>query len=272
MIPIESPVAAARCRPIPTAMRRWIRPFLFGLLAFFPGLPFVAAAEASPKPKVDVVEPFDPTDPSPPAIPIRDLPLIEVPAAADHGVIAVHLTGDDGYDDTDRRLARGLASQGVPVIVLDSRKYFTAPRTPEGAAADLARILRFYLPAWHGRQFVMSGFSFGADVMPFLLNRLPADLRQKLRSVTLLSPTGEATFHYRLPDWGPAPKVPHYPVAPELERLRGERMLCFYGATDKGAMGPQLDPTLITCYRMPGGHAIGKRSQLAAEKIVEAIR
>ncbi|MGE5179829.1 MAG: AcvB/VirJ family lysyl-phosphatidylglycerol hydrolase [Bacteroidota bacterium] len=263
---------AARCRLFPSAPRRWIHPFLCGILAVLLGLPYAAAAGAAPRPKADVVEPFDPTDPSPPATPVRDLPIIEIHAAASHGVIAVHLTGDDGYDDTDRGLAQGLANQGVPVIVLDSRKYFATQRTPEGAAADLARILRFYLPAWHGRQFVMSGFSFGADVMPFLLNRLPQDLREKLRSVTLLSPTGEATFHYRLAEWGPAPKDPHYPVVPELERLRGERMLCFYGAEDKGAMGPQLDPTLITCYRMPGGHSIGKRSLLAAEKIVEAIR
>jgi len=41
---------------------------------------------------------------------------------------------------------------------------------------DLTRILRHYLPAWNRQKVVLVGYSMGADVLPFLISRLPADL------------------------------------------------------------------------------------------------
>lgn len=203
---------------------------------------------------------------------LADLPLVEVPASADPGLIAVHLTGDGGYSSADRAVAEGLAGEGVPVVVLDTRKYFRTERAPEIAAADLARILDHYLGAWHARQFVMIGYSFGADVMPYLLNRLPPDLRSRLQSVVLLGPTEQAEFHVHLTERLGLSKSTRYPVLPELERLRGARILCLYGAHDGETIGPRLDPSLVTRYEIPGGHLIGKRSHLIVDKILETIR
>jgi type IV secretory pathway VirJ component len=203
---------------------------------------------------------------------LADLPLVEVPAKADLGVLAVHLTGDGGYDSTDRGIAQGLASQGIPVVALNTRKYFGTARTPESAAEDLARILRHYLDAWHARQFVTIGYSFGANVMPYLLDRLPQDLRSRLRVVALLAPTGQAEFRFHITEWLGLSNSTQYPVVPELQRLRGARILCFYGAHDGETIGPRLDPSLVTGYQIPGGHSIGKESRLIVEEILRTIR
>jgi type IV secretory pathway VirJ component len=218
-----------------------------------------------------VARPSNATEP--PAGPaVTDLPLIEVPGNGDLGLLAVYLTGDGGYHGTDKGIAQGLASAGIPVAALNTRKYFGTARSPESAAEDLARILRHYLEAWHARQFITIGYSYGANVMPYLLTRLPQDLRTRLRAVVLVSPTEWADFHFHITEWLGVSHSTRYPVTPELERLHGTQVLCFYGASDGETIGPRLDPSLVTKTEIPGGHLVGKGTQLIVEKIVETIR
>ena len=109
---------------------------------------------------------------------IGDLPLQEVHASGSAAEFALLLTGDGGWAGLDQELAARLAASGVPTVGLNSLKYFWKARTPEEAARDVARILRHYLAAWNKQRVLLVGYSFGADVLPFVVNRLPADLRR----------------------------------------------------------------------------------------------
>ena len=42
------------------------------------------------------------------------------------------------------------------------------------------------MAAWHKRQIVLVGFSFGADALPAIVPRLPPDLRHHIRLVGLV--------------------------------------------------------------------------------------
>jgi type IV secretory pathway VirJ component len=141
----------------------------------------------------------------PSVVSVSDLPLIEVPAdsAAQSDILAVHLTGDGGWGVTDRGLAQALAGHGIPVVGLNSLQYFWKRRSPEAAAADLDRLIQHYLTAWNKRRAIIIGYSFGADVLPFMLNRLPADTLRHVDLITFsdwvrkpslssISPTGSA--------------------------------------------------------------------------------
>lgn len=235
----------------------WLWSGLFGLLTL---VSFLTVARPS-----SAIEP-----PAGPAV--TDLPLVEVPANGDPGLLAVYLTGDGGYHGTDRAIAQGLASQGIPVAALNTRKYFGEARTPDSAAEDLARIIRHYLDAWHARQFITVGYSYGANVLPYLMTRLPQDLRDRSRAVVLVSPTAWADFHFHITEWLGVTHSTRYPVGPELQRLQGMRVLCFYGASDGETIGPRLDPSLVAKNEIPGGHLVGKGASLIVEKIVETLR
>ena len=50
---------------------------------------------------------------------------------------------------------------------------------------------------------ILIGYSFGADVLPFIVNRLPDDLRKRIASVNLLGLSTEATFEIHVADWIP---------------------------------------------------------------------
>ena len=107
---------------------------------------------------------------------VTNLPLVEVRArGTPASMLAVMFSGDGGWASIDRDVGEQLASRGIDVVGLNSLRYFWTRRTPDGAAADLVRILRHYLAAWHARRIVLLGYSRGADVLPFLASRLPRE-------------------------------------------------------------------------------------------------
>lgn len=132
---------------------------------------------------------------------------------------AVLLTGDGGWAELDKAVATELAHAGVPVVGWSSLTYYWTPRTPERAAADLARIIEHYAESWHRNRVRIVGYSFGADVAPFLVNRLPERVRARIDSVTLLGPSPAASFEFHVSDWLGGGHDSRYPTGPELDRL-----------------------------------------------------
>jgi type IV secretory pathway VirJ component len=192
---------------------------------------------------------------------LPDLPLIEIPAPAGARPtpqLAVLLTGDGGWATTDRGLSRALAKNGIPVVGWNSLRYFLHRRNPEGTTRDLERILRWYLPAWRRERAVLIGYSFGADVMPFLVHRLPEDLRARISLVALLGPDEKAVFRFHLSEWLGKESRDTLPVRPEIEALRGLPILCAYGQQEARSLCKELAPGLARVLVRPGSHIIGK--------------
>ena len=109
---------------------------------------------------------------------VDDLPLVEVPAPdSNTDTLCVIVSGDGGWAAIDKGISAALAKQGIPVVGLNALKYFWSARTPDQSAKDLERILRHYLAAWKKQKVLLVGYSFGADVIPFMATRLPDDLR-----------------------------------------------------------------------------------------------
>ncbi len=190
---------------------------------------------------------------------VRDLPLVEVPAsgtaaAGEDQLFAVLLTGDGGWAGIDQDVGGALAARGIPVVGLNTLKYFWATRTPEVAAHDLERIIRRYALAWHRPKVLLVGYSFGADVLPFLYTRLPADLRVDVRSVNLLGLSDTATFEFHVSDWIPGMEGDGRPTAPEIARMQGVRVLCLYGVEEEGSPCPKLTGPQLKSIGLPGGH------------------
>jgi type IV secretory pathway VirJ component len=205
---------------------------------------------------------------------LQDLPLVEVPAKGPaRDILAVLLTGDGGWAAADRGLANDLAAAGIPVVGLNTLKYFWTKRTPEKAAADLERILRRYLPAWGKGRAVLVGYSLGADVLPFMLNRLPEDLQARVDQAVFIGPSETVEFEFHVLDWlGRSPKNP-LPVAPEIARIRpGIALLCVYGEKDTDQICGRLDHDRVKSVVLGGGHKMGSGFGPVADAILSTLR
>jgi type IV secretory pathway VirJ component len=194
--------------------------------------------------------------PAPPKVSARelgDLPLIEVSATGSGDTLALLISGDGGWAGIDKELAAEISKQGMPVIGLDSLRYFWKERTPETTAADVDRILRYYLAAWNKRAVLLIGFSQGADVMPFIVNRLPPATRSRVPLVALLSLSQSAVFEFHLQNWL-GRSDDEVPVAPEVAKMSGVRALCVYGEDDDETMCTHPEAKTLQVVKLEGGH------------------
>lgn len=201
---------------------------------------------------------------------VRDLPLVELPSNSGSRSLAVVISGDGGWASLDRQIGETFAARGVPVVGLNSLQYFWNARTPEQAAADLARIVRHYFLSWNTSELLLVGYSRGADVLPFMVSRLPADLKARVRIVALLGVGKTAGFEFHLTDLIGGSGRGERPTAPEIARLRGLPIVCIYGSDerDSGCLG--LPRGLATTVTMQGGHHFGGAYREIAERILKA--
>ena len=201
---------------------------------------------------------------------VTDLPLIELPAAHPSDLLAVVLSGDGGWRDLDKTIAEKLSRRGVQVVGWDSLHYFWSAKTPAQAAHDLARVLRVYSALWHTKHVALIGYSFGADVLPFLYNRLPAAQRREVSLISLLGFAKAADFEIHITGWlGLPPSSKALPVAPELATIPPSLIQCFYGATEDDTFCPALANTGVTLIRTPGGHHFGGHYEPLARRILD---
>jgi type IV secretory pathway VirJ component len=211
---------------------------------------------------------------------VGGLPVVEVrPAAAGGGgvgsrTLAVILSGDGGWVAVDREMAAAFAREGVAVVGWNLRDYLHRARTPDETAHDLTRVLTHYLAAWHLERAVVVGYSRGADLAPFMVSRLAADLRQRIVLVAFLGPSEWAGFQFHLIDLiSDKHRASDLPVRPEVVKLRGMQMLCIYGRGDRGAICPTLDPTLAQPIAHEGGHRVtAHEGRFMAEIILRALK
>jgi type IV secretory pathway VirJ component len=209
---------------------------------------------------------------APPPAQLADLPIVEVPAAEGahpSRLFAVLLSGDGGWAGIDKSLGAAFAAQGIPVAGFDSLRYFWSARTPEGLAADLDRVIRYYAARWGRDQALLVGYSQGADVLPFALNRLPPATRASVRLTALLGPGQKASFEFHVANWlGPSGDLP---IAPEAHKLAADETLCLYGQDEKDSLCPELAPAHARPLPLAGGHHFGGDYDALAARILAAV-
>jgi len=204
---------------------------------------------------------------------VADLPLVEVPATAPEiDAFAVDITGSGGYEGLDVEIGDALAEQGVPLVALSSPDYFWTTRDAEGMSRDLARILEHYLKAWHKSKVVLIGYSQGADVIPYMVTRLPEELRAKVASIGLVGPDDQAELDMGLSGFRnrkPPATLPVISETAETARLKGHKVVCVYGKREKHSICPALDPALgIDLLTVGSGHGFSGRAPEMIERFL----
>ena len=202
---------------------------------------------------------------------IAQLPIVEVPATSGSGdTLAVLITGDGGWAGLDREVAKRLSEQGVPVVGLDALSYFWNKRTPSETAKAVEAVIGHYKAVWRKTKLLLVGYSFGADVMPFVVNRLPADQRTQVRLLTLIVPSQSAQFEFHVAEWAGFNTGETLPILPEMQEAKGVRTLCVYGTEEKDSLCPHLASLGAKIVGLPGGHHVGGNYDQLVREIMTA--
>jgi type IV secretory pathway VirJ component len=183
------------------------------------------------------------------------LPVVEVPCTGNTGQpLLIGISGDGGWKGYIDNVGKDLATHGIPVVGIDALRYFWKAKDPDETAKDLARAIRYYLKKWNRDSFVLLGYSFGADVMPYAVNRLPEDLKARLKMVVLLSPSNYADFEFHFSSWLNQVHSRNFPVLPELEKMKAVHTIIFYGKEEPKKPAAPLAGGSIEVVMVNGDH------------------
>ncbi len=180
--------------------------------------------------------------------------LIYQPSNPASKKMIVMLSGDGGWLGFNDTLAMGFAKKGYHVIGFNSRTYFWHQKDPGQTASDVAKLISKYVEEWKIRRIVLNGYSFGADVVPFIYNRLPADLRVKIDKVQLLSPYLSTDFKIHLADLiSDGDDNRAYKVKDEVNKITIP-ILCFYGQDEQPKPLADMQKINFHLAIVPGDH------------------
>lgn len=175
-------------------------------------------------------------------------------SARDPSTAVVWLTSDSGWLRLNSSMPRALSNEGHTVVVWNSLRYYLSKKEPERAAADLSTIVAALAERGHDRIY-LAGYSYGAGVLPFLVNRLPAEDRARIVGVALLAYPGSGEFRFSPMGWLGRVTSDALPAQPEVERLEVP-VLCAAGESDPTRDCRSLAATGAQISILPTGHRL----------------
>ncbi len=202
------------------------------------------------------------------AMPVVEVPAIDPDTASD--TVSLFYSGDGGWRDLDRDVAEEMAKRNYPVVGIDALRYYWQHKSPEQSAVDLAKLMKLYQDKWGAKNFVLIGYSFGADVLPAIYNRLTPAAQQQVRGIQLIALARSGSFEIEVQGWlGTAGK--EAATGPEVARLPAGKVLCVYGKDEVSESGCTEATTVGEKLELPGGHHFDEDYPALAARLIKDI-
>jgi type IV secretory pathway VirJ component len=184
----------------------------------------------------------------------QSLPIITEYRGTNTRPMIFEITGDGGWRGFDIKMSLEYKANNFSYIFLNSIKYFWTTKTPEQLAQDITPTLRSYLKAWNKQDMILVGFSFGAEILPFMLNELPEDLKQKVKMIVMITPAKSSDFDVHLTDMMGVDHKYKYDVIKEVEKITATKVLCIYGDKESSIFKEPINQKNLKVEYIKGGH------------------
>jgi type IV secretory pathway VirJ component len=181
-----------------------------------------------------------------------DLPVFLYPSSNSSSKKILFLfSGDGGWIEFEDNLAVEFAKNEFTTIGLNSRTYFWKQKTPQQTARDLILLINKYSKIYNSKTIYLAGYSFGADVIPFVYNLLPEDIKRNVIALQMLSPFASTDFDVHIINLG-SDNYP-YKVKAEIENIKIPTF-CFYGEREDQKALKNIKQKNFFLKLLPGNH------------------
>jgi type IV secretory pathway VirJ component len=203
------------------------------------------------------------------------LPLIAQPSKADPSKPMIfYITGDGGWNAFSRELTASLVEKGYPVLSLDASKYFWKQKTAAQASIDAGSVINKYAKQWGRKKIIMLGYSFGADVIPFIYLGCSSRLASQVQGICLLSPSEHTDFEVHLLQMLGGGSKNGESVIGAINSISTEPILLVFGDDEKEFPILQLSIKNYKTIYLQGGHhyehAIESLSRIIVDNMDQA--
>jgi type IV secretory pathway VirJ component len=183
----------------------------------------------------------------------KALPLSIYKSADTTKPLIFYMSGDGGFNKFSVSFMEALNKSGYAVIGLNSKEYFWSKKKPEEAANAIEQVLTDSNKHWKKKNILLIGYSFGADVAPFILTHFSPAFAVKVNHLFLLSPSEKTDFEVHLlqmAGWG---KNQGQSVPAEINKT-SKPVTIIAGDDEKDFPFDQLTIKNKKIIKMPGGH------------------
>ncbi len=183
-----------------------------------------------------------------------------------------YISGDGGFNKFSTELCGKLNTSGYQITALNAKSYFWDKKTPAETASAISAYLAKQFSGRKNQQLVLAGYSFGADVMPFIVNKLPDSLRNKLVSVLLLSPATTTDFEVHWSDMFGGTQKRSMDVIAEINKMSSPKTVTIFGNDETDF--PVNDIRLKNHIQetLPGGHHFDGDTDEVAKRIMKYFK
>ena len=184
-----------------------------------------------------------------------DLPLSIIPTSINEDLpLVFFISGDGGWTSFDQSVCEKLAEKGMPVLGLDAQKYFWNEKTPKKTADEITVAIMHYMQLWNRKTFILSGYSFGACVVPFIASNFNSELKETLKEIYCFSPDITGDFEVHIYDMLHLKTADSYNVPEELKRIKSFKPVCIFGSEEDDELQKKFVAPEIRNETLPGNH------------------
>ncbi|OQP54531.1 hypothetical protein A4H97_21400 [Niastella yeongjuensis] len=201
----------------------------------------------------------------------NQLPVKAITANDTTKPLVFYITGDGGWTGFSDAFIQSINKAGYPVVALNSRKYFWKKKTPAPMALELNQLINKYMTQWNRDSVILIGYSFGADVTPFLYNYAGAPLTKTVSHLVLMLPYTSTDFEVHLTEMIGIASHDVYSVVNEVNKI--PKPILFILGTEKDQFPVQtLTSKNHVVVTEGGGHHFDDKANIVAAHVLNYIK
>jgi len=188
--------------------------------------------------------------------------------------IIFYISGDSGFNTFTKNMGKDLHAFGYDVFALNTQSYFWNKKTPEQTSSDIEKYIDQQLKGRQNQKVIIIGFSFGADVTPFVYNRFSSPLKNNIEKVLIIGPSKTNDFKIHLGEYFGQEIKGSLQVIPEINQMKNVPVMLILSDFEF-AHFPYKDIKLGNNYKMKyiaGDHHYGGNTQMLANIITSNIK
>lgn len=183
--------------------------------------------------------------------------------------MVLYISGDGGFNKFSTSLMQALNKHGYAIIGLNAKDYFWKKRTPKEAAGVIETAINE--SGLKQKNVILIGYSFGADVSPFMVTHFSAMFADKVAHLILLSPSTKTDFEIhvlQMLGWG-ADSGESVPA--EINKI-SKPVTIITGDDESGFPFAELTGKNKKLIKMAGGHHYDGDVNSLCKQIVSQIK
>ncbi|RTL58423.1 MAG: hypothetical protein EKK37_08790 [Sphingobacteriales bacterium] len=186
--------------------------------------------------------------------------------------VLLYISGDGGWNKFSTQLIQEFSNAGYPVIALNAKAYFWERKTPQQTGADIQALLKKNVNEWKRSKVLLLGYSFGADVMPFVYNNIGEEWRKKITYQVLLSPSPKTDFEVHVSEMLGYRRKNGRSVVDEINKTTTCQFLFLFGEDDDNFPMSELKIRNYKNITLPGGHHFDNNVNELVNKIRQELK